>query len=185
MLDGTFGGEAVDDDGSRLADAVGAILRLEILLRVPVRVKKDDRVGRREVDSLASGTCAKEKKSAVFLRVEVFDLDAALVLFDGAVYAAAFPVVLERGPVFEDVECRFKLREDEDFVVALEEVREQAGEKQHLAGGCDKGRVRGGVIVPGPVEIVRRVASKAKLHDGILEFLVGDFLFCDALLDRK
>ena len=185
MLDGTFGGEAVDDDGSCLADAVGAVLRLKVLLRVPVRVEEDDRVGRREVNPLASGARTEEEEPAVFLRVEFFDLDAALVLFDGAVYATAFPVVLERGPIFEDIKCRFELREDEDFMVALEEVWEQAGEKQHFAGGCDEGGVRGGVVIPGPVEVVRGVAGKAKLHDGILEFLVGNFFFYDTLLDRK
>ena len=122
MFDGTFGGEAVYDDGSCLTDAVGAVLGLEVLLRVPIGVEEDDRVGGGEVDPLTSSAGAEEEELAVFLGVEVFDLETSLVLFDGAVNAAAFPVVLEGSPVFEDVEGRFELGEDQNFVVVLEEI---------------------------------------------------------------
>lgn len=76
------------------------------------------------------------------------------------------------------IEGGFELGEDEDFVVAGEEVGEEAVEHEEFAGGGDEGgvgRLGGG---PGPVEGVGGVAGKAELHDGVLEFFGGDFFFC-------
>ena len=134
LLDGPLRRETIYDDRSRLADAVGAVLRLEVLLRIPVGVEEDDRVSGGEVDSLPARAGAKKEELAVFVGVEIFDLDAALVLLDGPIDAAALPAVQQRDPVFEDVEGRFELREDKNFVVVLEEVGEKAGEEEHLAG---------------------------------------------------
>lgn len=101
---------------------MGPVLRLEILLRVPVRVEEDDGVGGHEVDSLATGAGAEEEELVVFVGVEGFDLGAAVFLADGAVDAAAVPGAELRGPVLEDVELGFELGEDEDFVALVEKA---------------------------------------------------------------
>ena len=157
---------------------MGAVLGLQVLLRVPVAVEEDDGVGGGEVDALAASAGAEEEELDVFLGVEVGDLLAALVLLDAAVDAADFPVVLQGGPVLEDVELGFKLGEDKDFVAGGEEVGDEAIQHEHFAGVGDEGGVGSLVVVPRPVEVVRRVACEAKLHDWVLEFLIADLLFC-------
>ena len=82
----------------------------------------------------------------------------------------------------DDVQCCLELGEDEHLVTEREEAGEEAVEEQHFARRGDEGlvEVRGiGLVggLPGPVEVVRAVAREARLHDGVLEFLVRDFLF--------
>ena len=164
---------------------MGAVLGLQVLLGVPVAVEEDDGVGGGEVDALAAGAGAEEEEALVRLRVEGGDLLAPLVLLDGAVDAAHGPAVLQRGPVFEDVELRFELREDEDFVGFAEEVGDEAVEEEHFARVRDQRGVWGLVVFPGPVEVVGRVAGEAELHDGVLEFFVTNFSFCACVSFRS
>ena len=51
LLDGALHAETIDVHRPRLPDTVRAVLRLQVLLRVPVRVVQDDRVRREEVDA--------------------------------------------------------------------------------------------------------------------------------------
>ena len=117
MLDCALCGETVDNDGAGLADAVGAVLGLQVLLRVPVRVEEDDRVGGREIYPLAAGAGAEEEDAAGWIGVEGVDLGAAVGLGDRAVDTAGFVSREgEGGPFFEDVELGGELGEEEDFV---------------------------------------------------------------------
>ena len=86
-----------------------AVLRLEILLRVPVAVEQDDGISCREVDALAAGAGAEEEDLVVRAGVEGFDVLPPDVLFDRAVDAADLPAVQDCGPVFEDIELGFEL----------------------------------------------------------------------------
>lgn len=69
-----------------------AILRLQILLRIPVRIEKNHGVGGREIDALAAGAGAEEEEAMCGVGVEGGDLGAAVGLRDGAVDAADGPV---------------------------------------------------------------------------------------------
>lgn len=120
LLDGGPCGEAVDDDGPRLPDAVAPVLGLEVLLRVEVGVEQDDRVGGGEVDALPARAGGEEEDAVRRVVVEVVDLVAAALLGDGAVDAADVPAAELPAVVLEDVELGGELREDQDLVVVLE-----------------------------------------------------------------
>ena len=62
-------------------------------------------------------------------------------------------------------------------MIASEEIGNEALKEKHFSGGGDEGGVRGFVGAPGPVKVVRAVTGEAELHDGVLEFLLGDFFF--------
>ena len=102
-----------------------AVLRLQILLGVPIRIEEQHRVRGREVDALAAGASAEQKdpRLRVWL-VEGEDLLLALGLWDRAVDAAAGPGAQHAAVRLEEVELRLELREDEDFVAFGEEIRE-------------------------------------------------------------
>lgn len=155
-----------------------AVLRLQVLLRVPVAVEEDDGVRAREVDALAARPGTQQEQAHIRLRVEVADLLPSLVLRDPAVDPTHGPVVQEGSPVVEDVERGFELGEDEDFVAVGEEVGDEAVEHEEFAGRGDEGGVRGVDGGEGPVEGVGGVADEAELHDGILELFGGDFFLC-------
>ena len=66
------GQESVDVDRVLLPDPVRARHRLEVVLRVPVRVEDDDGVGRREVDAEAAGAGGEQEDEVARIRgVEV------------------------------------------------------------------------------------------------------------------
>ena len=132
LLDRTLRRETVNDDGARLPDTVGAVLRLQVLLRVPVAVIKDDGIGSGEIDAEPAGAGAEQEKLAVGVRVEGFDLVLAVGGFDGAVDAADGPSVQDLGPVLEEVELGLELGEEDDFVVFGEEGGDEAVEHDHF-----------------------------------------------------
>ena len=71
-LAGAAGQESVDVDRVLLPDPVRAGHRLEVVLRVPVRVEDDDGVGRREVDAEAAGAGGEQEDEVARIRgVEV------------------------------------------------------------------------------------------------------------------
>ena len=114
-----------------------AVLRLQVLLRVPVGVEQDDGVGGREVDALAAGARAEQEDVAGRLigtiagfiggggggLVEDFDLLLAVGLRYGTVDAADGPAA-EGRVGGEEVELRFELAEYQDFVSSLQQVRQ-------------------------------------------------------------
>mmetsp|Transcript_28554 Transcript_28554/g.80457 ORF Transcript_28554/g.80457 Transcript_28554/m.80457 type:complete len:220 (-) Transcript_28554:2183-2842(-) len=56
FFDGIFADQAVDADGLLLPQSMAAILRLQILLRVPVAVVEDARIGGLQVDPQPAGS---------------------------------------------------------------------------------------------------------------------------------
>lgn len=172
LLDGAARCQAVDKHGFRLPDAVRAVLRLQVLLRVPVRVEQDHRVRRREVDALPASPGAEEEDPACRVRVERPDLLVAVGLLDAAVDAAALPRVQLLRPVVQDVELRLELRKYQDLMPPGHQARDEAVENDHLAGTADERRVDGVVFVhPWPVKVVRRIACQAGLYDRVLQLL--------------
>jgi hypothetical protein len=69
---------------------VAARLRLNVVLRIPVRVENDDGVGRRQVDADAAGARAEQKHERVVGRLgdrEAVDRRLAVGALDVAVEA--------------------------------------------------------------------------------------------------
>ena len=91
---------------------MGAVLSLQVLLRVPVAVEEDDCVRGGEVDALP--TCARrdEADADVVVGVERADGFFAIRGRDAAVDATHGPGVEDLGPVFEDVELGLELGKD-------------------------------------------------------------------------
>ena len=121
-----------------LADPVRAILRLDVGLRVPVRIEEDDRVGRLQVDAEPAGPRRQEEDELRrALRVERDDRLVAL----GAARAAVDPAVLvlpHAAVVLEDVEHSRHLREDQHSVAVLLQPLEQLVQHDELAARLDK-----------------------------------------------
>lgn len=170
LLDGAARGEAVHDDGPLLADAVAAVLRLQVLLGVKVRIEEDDGVGAGEVDALAAGAGREEEDAVVGVRVEGVYLRAARLLRDAAVDAARVPAAQLAAVVLEDVELHGKLRKDEHLVVVRKEVPQEPVEEQHLARRGDDGLIDGNVGRDGPgiVKVMRRVAHEPVLDESVV-----------------
>ena len=103
--------EPVDAHKLRLADAVAARLRLQVVLRVPVGVVDDDRVGRGEVDAHAARARAEqEEKGGRAGLAEPVDGGLALVAGDRAVEALVGQA-LEINVLLDEVEQHRELRE--------------------------------------------------------------------------
>ncbi len=97
---------------------MGAVLRLQVLLRVPVAVEKNDCVGGGEVDALPACARRDEADADVVVGVERADGFFAIRGRDAAVDAAYGPGVQDLGPVLEDVELGLELGKDKDLVAA-------------------------------------------------------------------
>mmetsp|Transcript_8505 Transcript_8505/g.28977 ORF Transcript_8505/g.28977 Transcript_8505/m.28977 type:complete len:798 (+) Transcript_8505:345-2738(+) len=172
LLDGVRHHEPVHVDLLALADAVRAVLRLEVRLGVPVRVVEDHRVRRLEVDAEAPGARGEEEDKLVrALLVEGVDGVLALLAARVAVDAAVGEL-LGVAVVLEDVQHAGHLGEDEHAVAALgAEPHHDAVEEHHLARGLHDGLVDAiltrGVL--GPVEEEGVVAHLAQLHEHVVE----------------
>ena len=90
---------------------------------------------------MAAGSGAEEEELVFFVRVEGFDLLAALRLRYAPVDAAACPAAEMGGVRLDYVECRLELGEDEHLVAEREEAGEEAVEEQHFARRGDEGLV--------------------------------------------
>ncbi|KAI3476655.1 hypothetical protein L1887_61750 [Cichorium endivia] len=172
--------ESEDQHGLGLADAVNSVLRLQIHLRVPVRVVEDDRVGSDQVDAETTGARAEQEQVARILAlvlVERLHLRPPLFLRRSAVDAAGAQLLELVGPLLDDVEHGGKLAKDEHLVPTLEERIEQSVEHEHLARRIDEvlvDHVGARRLVHGPVEQKGMVANLACLHDDVFEMHVFD-----------
>jgi hypothetical protein len=91
---------------------VAAVLRLQVGVRVPVRVEDDARVGGDKVDAEAARARREEEDVDGGVRVEVLHRLHAVDGRDGAVEPAVL-VASPREVVLEDVEHARHLREDQ------------------------------------------------------------------------
>lgn len=195
------GDEPVDDDRLLLADAVAAILGLEIHLRVlqgqripaaayPIAVVEDDGVGGGEIDAEATGARADEENLDVGVAIEVLDLLLARILAHGAVDAAELPLVQvhqirlwrvsggELARITDDVDDLSELRKDEDAMIFGNQLVQQFVEQQHLSrviqGLHRVVDVLARLLVVRGVEQDGVVARLAKLHHHVLQVQVAD-----------
>lgn len=60
-----MGDKPIDLDGLVLANPVAASLRLEVILRVPVRVVDDDGIGSSQVNAQPSSTRTQQEHKAI------------------------------------------------------------------------------------------------------------------------
>ena len=168
--------QAVDAHQLGLSDAMAARLGLQVVLRVPVGVVDDDGVGRRQVDADAARARAEEEEEGGrAFRTEAVDGLLPFVTGDRAIE----PLVLEAAQLdvlLDEVQEHRELREDEDAVALLLQVRQQLVQEEHLAGGGDEVGEPCGVI--GIVEALglhdaldqeRMVAAVAQLHRDVVE----------------
>ena len=147
--------EPVDVDRLGLADAVAARLGLDVVLRVPVGVVDDHRVGGDEVDADAARARAKEEEELVGIVGEAVDGRLPRLARDGAVEPLVL-VAVQAHVVLDEVEEHLELREDEDAVALLLQRGQQLVEQRHLARALDE-----------PLEPRRvvRVLEALGLHD--------------------
>lgn len=103
--------EFIDVDGLGLADAVGAVHGLVVVLGVPVHVVQDDDVGGYEVYAEAAGFCGEEEQLGGGGATEGGYLGLARGKAGGAVDPAEV-VVAECAVILEDVQHGCELAED-------------------------------------------------------------------------
>mmetsp|Transcript_33192 Transcript_33192/g.105872 ORF Transcript_33192/g.105872 Transcript_33192/m.105872 type:complete len:254 (+) Transcript_33192:346-1107(+) len=132
LLDRPAGGQPVHHHALGLADAVAAVLRLQVHVRVPVAVEDDARVCRHEVDAEPARAGREQKDVDRLVRVEVVHRLRPVLRRHAAVEAAAL-VAAQGAVLLQDVEHPRHLREDEHLVPILGELRHQPVEQQHLA----------------------------------------------------
>mmetsp|Transcript_54583 Transcript_54583/g.119033 ORF Transcript_54583/g.119033 Transcript_54583/m.119033 type:complete len:421 (+) Transcript_54583:1335-2597(+) len=121
-----------------LSDAMDARHCLHVHLRVPVRVEEDAGVRRLAVDAeAASARRHQEDEPLAAFHVEGVDVDGALYSVGAAVEPAVLVAdVVEK--VFEEVERRGELREENHAVATGEELGQQAREHLKLSGAIDE-----------------------------------------------
>ena len=172
--------QPVDAHELGLADAMAARLGLQIVLRVPVGIVDDDRVGGRQVDAHAARARAQQEEKGIRVRRAVA-VDGSLPLV--ASHRPVQALVAEASQLdvlLDQVEEHRELREEEHTVPLLAQVRQELVEQQHLARGGDQVVEPRGVI--GALEPLRLdhtldeervVAAVAQLHRHVVERRAG------------
>ena len=112
-----------------------ACLRLQVVLRIPVRVVDDDGVGGGQVDAEAARARTQQEGEAVRVGLGVA-IDGLLAQFaaDATIDALVREAHLYE-VVFEDVEDADHLREDEHLVAARLQLGQQLVDEHELARG--------------------------------------------------
>mmetsp|Transcript_24470 Transcript_24470/g.52910 ORF Transcript_24470/g.52910 Transcript_24470/m.52910 type:complete len:611 (+) Transcript_24470:546-2378(+) len=158
------------------------IHRLAVLMRIPIRIEDDTRVGRGEVDSQPSRASAQEKHKvsvvAVVARsslpcglfgVENIHLALPFVNVGGAVDAAILPAAVEQ-VILDDVEEGSHLAENEDLVFVPVQPLQHAIQQGKLSAraneelGMRAAHVRPRDGIDGLAEHERVVAILAVIH---------------------
>mmetsp|Transcript_6942 Transcript_6942/g.13213 ORF Transcript_6942/g.13213 Transcript_6942/m.13213 type:complete len:216 (+) Transcript_6942:1287-1934(+) len=129
------GYQPVDLDIFRLPNPVAPRLRLDVVLRIPVRIVNNDSVCRSEVDADAARACAKEEDKYIrsFLRETV---DPSLAI--RGLHRSVQPFVRVRAivqVVFQYVQHPDHLRENEHPVALGLQLRKELVHEHELAAG--------------------------------------------------
>mmetsp|Transcript_9389 Transcript_9389/g.19079 ORF Transcript_9389/g.19079 Transcript_9389/m.19079 type:complete len:356 (-) Transcript_9389:1289-2356(-) len=170
LLDRALGNKPEHLDWLLLSDPVGAVHGLEVDLRVPVGVVKDDNVRGLEVDSQTTGPRGEEERE---LRGVIFVERVHLLVPLVPVRVAVDPAVLVADVVhvvLEDVENPSHLGEDQNPAAVFLELGKELVENLHLSSVLPK--VRSIVVGRSRLcarEKVRVVADLAELHEDVLE----------------
>ncbi len=175
LLDCAGGNEAEDLDVAGLADAVGAILGLQVVGRVPVRIDDDDFVGGGDVEPYAAGFGADQEDEGGGVAVEVVDCfgtveegHAAVEVGDGV-----GGVVEEE---LEHLQEAHGVRENENLVAIGVPEAEELLEDLPFAAELRIGEVEDGVAVA--IEVAPLVRDGDLEH---FEFFVLFLFGIDAL----
>ncbi|KAG5458151.1 MAG: hypothetical protein BJ554DRAFT_1686 [Olpidium bornovanus] len=164
LLNGLLSDKPEDADLFGLADAV--------LVRIPVRVENNDRVGGLEVEPKAPGARGQEEDGDV--RLWVIELPEQLrpvVGLDRAVQAKVF-VTAEMQEVFHDGHDRCHLEKNQHAVAGPEKLGEYPVQQLEFAGHSVQLLVVHVCRVDQPLHIfedVRVVADLPQLHDRVVQ----------------
>eukprot|EP00982_Pelagococcus_subviridis_P014849 31362-Pelagococcus_subviridis.AAC.11 len=130
-----LGDESVDFHLLRLTDAMAPRHRLEVVLRVPVRVVDDRGVRGGQRDPHPARASGQEIHESLAVLVEPIDPGLAIRLARAPV--EAFVLVLHHPEVvLQDVQHDRELREDENLLPLGLELREELRDEDHLSGGA-------------------------------------------------
>ena len=114
LLDRLLRDQPEDANGFGLADPMRAVHRLQIHLRVPVRVEEHDRIGRRQVDAHAARASRDNVgKHARVSLIKLGNVEFSLDFVGGAVHAQV-PVLAQAQKLLEQIERLSEGGEDED-----------------------------------------------------------------------
>ena len=120
-------------DGLFLAEAPGALTRLDVRGGVPVGVKEQDAVSAREVDADAADARGEEEEEDGGVAIEVVDHAEALRHRHGAVHAVIREARVAN-VALNDVEHLLRLREEQRLVALLPPLA------QHLPAAATRQR---------------------------------------------
>eukprot|EP00053_Salpingoeca_punica_P017129 m.163900 g.163900 ORF g.163900 m.163900 type:complete len:637 (-) comp17120_c0_seq4:1564-3474(-) len=137
LFDCALGDETENADRLCLADAVGAILSLQISLRIPVAVVEDDDVGSGEVNAETACTGAEHEDELLAVGRIVLVDHALTVLVRRLAVEAAVLVAAPPAVVLQDVQHAGHLAEDEHARALLLQLLQQPVKHDHLAAVLD------------------------------------------------
>ncbi|RUP48980.1 hypothetical protein BC936DRAFT_143532 [Jimgerdemannia flammicorona] len=155
---------------------------LQVVLRVPVRIEDDDRVGRNKVDAHPAGA-RREQEHEVGASGGVEVLDGLVALL--GLHAAVKTLVrmpAQRHVVGENVEHHDKLRENEDAMATIFQSHQKFVKQDHLAAAHDQPLKLFALQLRrllGVWEKVRVITGLLELHGNVqplLLLLLGAFL---------
>lgn len=99
---------------------MGAVLSLQVLLRVPIAVVQNHCVGSRQIDAEAAGAGAEEEEFVVGAGVESFDLRSPVFGFHTPVYTADIPTTEYSSVFFQEIQLSAELAEEYDLMPLAE-----------------------------------------------------------------
>lgn len=112
-------------------------LRLDVVLWIPIAVKNDTNIRRRQVDSNSTSTRRKEEKEAVVLPFEA--INCFLTFRPPNTTVESFVVETTEVTVFgNEVNHLNHLTEDEDFVAFLSQFGKKLVHQYHCRGKLDR-----------------------------------------------
>ena len=152
--------EPVDDDWASLSNSVAPVLRLQVLLRVPIGVVDDARVGCRQVDPQATGAGADQEQHGLLVGEKPLDFGLPIVKLGPSVQLAV-PEPLHYKTFGNEVKDSGELAEDEHFVAATGELFQKLMENLHFATTVNQYLITW--IISEVATNVRMVASSAKI----------------------
>ena len=149
-IDRVDGQKTVNRNRTVLTDAMATVHGLRILVRVPIGVENDARVGRGEVDAqtTSTGTQQEDEVSVVgivsrpslsgrLLGVEDVHLPLAIIDLGTTVNTAVLPLAEEK-VILNNIQEGRHLTEDEDLVLVMEQTLQHSIEEGKLATGTDE-----------------------------------------------
>ena len=141
LLDGVRAHQAIHRHVALLADAVRAVLRLQVVGRVPRRVKYHHAVGRRQVEAHAASRGGDEEdEGAGAVAVEVVNQTLPVALLGAAVQARVRPAARNQ-EALQDAQQPRAVRENQHLVAVGAPLVQQNLKRAQLAAVLRAGQV--------------------------------------------